>query len=173
MAAKHKTLYLYLALACFLGIILIFVFDGYTGLYDTLTVKGNDMQQIIQTDQWRQQDHLGFIPSASINYGGKVTFVYEIDNRWFTSYKADIEVSVWLNQEKAADLLSSSVNVKAFGKKRLDWTLDTASLTTDTLSANIANNFTVVIKRGDIERKVMVYVIVNQLKMIPVPVQPN
>ena len=38
MAAERRNLFLYLTLACFLGIIAIFIFDGYVGIYDTIYV---------------------------------------------------------------------------------------------------------------------------------------
>ena len=83
MAVKHKTLYLYLALACFLGIILIFIFDGYMGVYDSLTITSGERPQKIEADQWARQEKYG--SSASVERGGKVNFTYEVDNRTFST----------------------------------------------------------------------------------------
>ena len=55
MAVKHRNLYLYLTLACFLGIILIFIFDGYMGVYDSLTVTTGEQEDQIKADQWPRQ----------------------------------------------------------------------------------------------------------------------
>jgi hypothetical protein len=174
MAIKHKNLYLYLALACFLGIILIFIFDGYMGVYDTISITSGEMPVKIEADQWQHQDRFGFAPSASAGYGEKVFFSYEIDNHWFSSYGADISVSVWHNQAKVADILSSKISVKAFGKEQMDWVLDTVEFVSGNLSAGVSNDYTVLIKRGDIERRVIVYVYqdVNQSKVIVVPPPP-
>ena len=175
MAMKHKNIYLYLALACFLGIILIFIFDGYMGVYDTLSTTSGEMPIKIEPDQWQQQGRIDFTPSTSVMYGGKVTFTYEVDNHWFAAYKADISVTVWQNQVKVADILTSKINVKAFGKEQTDWVLDTAEFASENLSTNTTNDFTVMIKRGDIERRVIVYVYLttNQTKVIPIPPPPN
>jgi hypothetical protein len=172
MPGKYKNLYLYLALACFLGIILIFVFDGYIGLYDTVTITSNEQTTEITADQWQEQAKFGFMPQTSVNYGGKVSFSYEIDNRQFSAYAADVNVSVWQNQEKVAGVLSKSITVKAFGKERVDWTLDTAEYIADVAANN--NSFTVVIHQGKIERKVIVYVYPgeNGSKIITIPPPP-
>jgi hypothetical protein len=169
MAVKYKNLYLYLALACFLGIILIFIFDGYMGIHDTLFVTAREYPQKIEADQWAQAKN-GYIPTVNVEWGGKAAFRYEIDNHWFSSYGADVGVSVWQNQVKVADVLSKTITVKAFGKGQLDWVLDTGEFVSVNLSTGMTSDFTVVIKRGDIERKVIVYVYTdaNQPKLIPI-----
>ena len=57
MARKpSKNLYLYLALACFLGIVLIFLFDGYLGVYDSLQADNGTYAQQVAAEQWQEQD---------------------------------------------------------------------------------------------------------------------
>jgi len=170
MRVKYTYLYLYLALACLLGIILIFVFDGYMGIHDTLTIASGEMPVKIEADQWRMQEKDDFMPSTSVINGGKAYFTYEIANRSFSSLQTDIEVSVWQNQVKVADILSSTLNVEAFGNGQAEWTLDTVDFVSENQSAAIASEFTVMIKRGDIERKVIfyIYTVSSQGKVIPI-----
>jgi hypothetical protein len=175
MASKHRNLYLYLALACFLGIILIFIFDGYMGIYDTITMTSGEIPVMVEPDQWQQQARFNFMPSTSVLYGEKVIFSYAIDNHRFSSYEADVSVSVWHNQLKVADLLSDTISAKAFDKGQLDWVFDTTQFVSGNISAGMSRDFTVAIKRGDIERKLIVYVYsdINQMKVIPVAPPPN
>ena len=51
MTVKHKNIFLFLALACFVGIILIFVFDGYIGVYDRLVMDNHLYLQTVEYDQ--------------------------------------------------------------------------------------------------------------------------
>jgi hypothetical protein len=157
MAIKHKNLYLYLTLACFVGIILIFIFDGYMGLYDSLSVTGVDFPQKITNDQWQQQDRYG-VSVMNIGGGGDVPFSYEVDNRLFSSYKADINVSLWHDQAKVADLQSKTLTLGAFDKGQVDWVLNIDDFVPENLPAGTNYDFTVVIKRGEIERRVILYV---------------
>ena len=156
MAVKHKNLFLYLTLACFLGLILIFIFDGYMGIYDTLLIKSGEFPQKIEADQWARQEKYG--SSASVERGGKIDFTYEVDNRQFSSYTADIEVSVWHSQEKVRDLISQEMSIDSFDKGQLEWVVDTAELIPADIPPEQVYQFTVVIRRGEIERKVITHI---------------
>jgi hypothetical protein len=156
MSFWRKNLYLYLAIACLLGIVLIFVFDGYIGVYDTLIVSSGEMPYKIEADQWGQQDEYSQ-PSVSVPYGSQELFTYEITNHRFSAYQADIEVSLWQNQVRLADIYASAVSVKAFGMGQVAWTLDPEDYISDNLSADVNNDFTMVIKRGDVERRVIIW----------------
>ncbi len=175
MAKKHKSLFLFLALACFLGIILIFIFDGYMGLYDSITMTSGEIPTKVEASQWQEQDRYGFMPSMSIGYGEKGTFSYEIQNRRFTSYNTEINVSLWRNQEKAADILTETINIKSFSSSQFDWTFDTTVYIPGGLTANASDQYTIIIKHGKIERKLLVYVFSKAdqsgIKIIPPPTQ--
>ena len=67
MAVKHKNLYLFLTLACFLGIVLIFVFDGYMGVYDSLVMNNGQFPQTITSDQWDQQEKFGYLAQGVVD----------------------------------------------------------------------------------------------------------
>jgi hypothetical protein len=171
MAVKHKNLYLYLTLACFLGIILIFIFDGYMGVYDTLTIETGEYPQTIEADQWAQQDRYEYMPSAGVEWGGTVDFSYEVDNRRFSSYTADVAVSVWHSQEKVADLITEAMLIASFDKSQIEWILDTSEFVPADIPAEQGYNLSVVIKRGEIERRVIIYLnpAAYPLKVVPVP----
>ena len=98
MATKRSNLFLYLALACFIGIIAIFVVDGYMGVYDTLNITAGEREEKIESEFWRE----GHPWSVWANQNDKVFFRYEVDNRQFSQYSANLDVSVWRMQEKAS-----------------------------------------------------------------------
>ena len=153
MATKQSNLFLYLALACFIGIIAIFVVDGYLGVYDALYVPMGEREQKIEADQWQQWSQWGM---AEIGWGDKAHFRYEVDNRQFSTYKADVTVSVWHSKEKLQDLISQETSIPAFDKGQLEWSIDTTELLPEGVSLEGRPvEYTVIIKRGEIERKVI------------------
>ncbi len=168
MAAKRRNLYLYLTLACFLGIILIFVFDGYMGVYDTLTVKSGEDEQKIEGANWERD-----FWSTAVNWGEKAFFYYEVDNRRFSAYTADIEVSVWHSLEKVSDILVQSVSIDSFDKKQVEWVVDAAELVPADAVQSQGYEFTLYIKRGEIERRFVIHVRSNDYPVKTVPVPPR
>ena len=166
----RRNLYLYLAIACFAGLIAIFIADGYLGIYDTVYITAGEREQTIEPDSWLRQDRFW---STGVNRDEKVFFRYEIDNRQFSSYTADIEASVWHSQEKVGDLGSYQVLIDAFDKMELEWVMDTAELVPSGIPPEEAYEFTVIIKRGEIERKIVVYITPSAYPPKPVPVPPR
>ena len=168
MATKRRNLFLYLALTCFIGIIAIFIADGYMGVYDTIYVTAGEREQKIEPDRWLRQDAFW---SAGVNWGEKVFFRYEVDNRQFSDYAADIEVSVWHSQEKVLDLVSQPMLVAPFDKGQLKWEVNTEELKPSGVTPEQPYEFSVIIKRGEIERKIIVYISlpVYPPKSAPVP----
>lgn len=174
MATKRRNLFLYLTLACFVGLIAIFIVDGYLGIYDSLEITAREQPQTIEADEWLRQEKFG-VREVRVNWDERVSFTYEVDNRQFSSYTADIEVSVWHSQQKVRDLMSQQLSVAAFDKGQLEWVIDTAELLPSDIPPEQSYEYTVIIKRGDIERKIIVYI--NRLtypseypaKPVPVP----
>jgi len=152
MATRRRNLFLYLALACFVGIIAIFVIDGYMGIYDNLFVTSGEREYEIGRDSRPWQE------SVSVDWGEKLFFRYEVDNRQFSGYTADIEVSVWHSREKVADLIAQPMSVASFDKGQLEWILDTAELVPADIPPEQGYEFTMVIKRGEIERRLITHV---------------
>ena len=155
MARKRRNLFLYLTLACFFGLIAIFIVDGYMGVYDTVYVTAGEQEQKIEADLWLRQDKFW---STGVNWGGKAFFRYEVDNRQFSSYTADIEVSVWHSQEKVRDVLAQPMLINAFDKGLLEWVVDTSELLPGDTSPEQGYQYTVVIKRGEVERRVILHI---------------
>ena len=155
MATKRKNLFLYLTLACFLGLIAIFIVDGYLGIYDTIYIIAGEREEKVEPDFWLQQDGSW---SIGVNQDEKAFFNYEVDNRQFSNYSAEIEVSVWRSQEKVCDLLSQQLTVGAFDKGQLEWVVDTTELLPSDTPPEQGYQYTVIIKRGEVERKVIMYI---------------
>ena len=166
----RKNLFLYLTLACFFGLIAIFIVDGYMGIYDTIYITTGERESTIEPDSWLQQNKFR---SVGVNWEEKVFFRYQVDNRRFSSYSADIDVSVWHSQEKVCDLLSQQLTVDAFDKEQLEWVVDTAEFLPSDIPPEQSYEFTVIIKRGQIERNIIVYInpsaYSSEAKVVPVP----
>jgi len=172
MATKQKTLYLCLTIACFIGLIAIFIVDGYMGIYDTVYITTGEQSFKVEADVWQRQWPT-YAPVAiyeepmpaeggkgayymPANRADKVFFRYEVDNRLFSTYKADIEVSVWHSQEKVSDVVSQPMLVAAFDKGQLEWVVDNTELLPKDILPEQSYQYTVIIKRGEIERRIVV-----------------
>ncbi|HUV75560.1 MAG TPA: hypothetical protein VMW00_02780 [Dehalococcoidales bacterium] len=165
MATKRRNLFLYLTLVCFFGLIAIFVVDGYMGIYDTTYITAGEREQKIEADTWLKSDSFW---SAGVNWGEKAFFRYEVANRQFSSYSADIEVSVWRMQEKVLDVVSQPITVDSFGRGQLEWVIDTTELLPESTSPEQSYEFTVIIKRGEMERRIIIYINpVYPAKLVP------
>lgn len=151
----RRNLYLALTLLCFAGLIAIFIVDGYLGVYDTLYVPMGEREEKVEADQWRQWSEWR---RAEVGWGEKAHFRYEVDNRQFSAYSANISVSVWHSQEKVRDLLSQQIVVAPFNKGQLEWVVDTKELLPSGITPQQGYEFSIIIKRGEIERKVIVTV---------------
>ena len=168
MATKHRNLFLYLTLACFFGLVAIFIVDGYLGVYDTVYITAGEREQKVEPDFWLRQE---WNWSTGVSWGEKVFFRYEVANRRFPSYTADIEVSVWRSQEKVRDLILQPISIAAFDNGQVEWVLDTTELLPGDTSPEQGYEYTVIIKRGAIERKIIIYInpSVYPLKPVPAP----
>ena len=152
MATKHRDLFLYLTLACFLGLIAIFIVDGYMGVYDTVYLTTGEREQKIDADAWRYGDNYW---SAGVNRDEKTFFRYEVDNRRFAAYSANIEVSVWRSQEKISDLGTYPIFINAFDKQEIAWVVDAAEILLPDALPEQGYEYTVMIKRAGIERNII------------------
>ena len=155
MSIWRRNLFLYLALVCFAGIIAIFIVDGYLGVYDTIYITTGEREERIEPDFWLRGDYPW---SIGVNQAEKAFFRYEVDNRQFSNYTDDVEVSIWDGQEKVRDLISQQISVAAFDKGQLEWVIDTTELLPESIPPEQRYEYTVIIKRGEIERKIIVYI---------------
>ena len=165
MATKRRNLFLYLTLACFVALIAMFIVDGYMGIYDTLYITAGEREEKVEPDFWMRPDRVW---TTGVSWGGEAFFRYEVDNRRFATYSVDTEVSIWQNQEKLRDLVSQQLQIAAFDRGQLEWVLDTTELEPEGISSEQRYEYTILIKRGEIERKIIVYI--NSLAYPPKPV---
>ena len=174
MKAKRNSLYLFLALACFVGIILIFIFDGYIGVYDRLVMDAGGYKQTIESDDWAQQERYGGMVSVGIDANGGIDFTYTVENHRFSAYSGAVDVSLWYNKVKTADLLARQLSVPAFNQSELTWTINAADLVSANLTTGQSYIFLVRITRGDIERDISVNIYASPagIKTIPIPAPP-
>ena len=172
MATRRRNLFLYLTLACFFGLIAIFIVDGYMGIYDTIYMTAGEREEKLEPDEWLRQEKFG-ARGVGVNWGEKVFFRYEVDNRQFSTYSTEVSVSVWRSQEKVRDLISQPILIAAFDKGQLEWTMDTTELLPSDVSPERGYEFTVIIKRGQVERNIIVYInprtYPSGAKVVPAP----
>ena len=154
----RRKLFLYLALACFLGLIAIFIVDGYLGIYDTVYVTTGEREQRIGPEYWLQR-YPAPPEAAKMTYyihadwGEKVFFRYEIDNRRFSAYSTLVQASVWQENEKVLDLFSEEKSIESFDKATAEWTLLTQELD---VSVDGRDQYTVIVSHGEVERSIVV-----------------
>ena len=145
----RRNLFLYLAIACFAGLIAIFIVDGYMGIYDTVYVTAGEREQRIGPDYWqRQLRGYNYPYHMGAEWGEPVHFRYQIDNRRFSTYSTTVDVSVWKSNERIVDLFGENISVSAFDKGTMDWTLSAQELEKTGLGVG---EYTVKIKRAEVE----------------------
>ena len=149
MAIKQRNLFLILAIAVFIGIVAIFVFDGYVGIHDTVVVTAEERPNEIGPEFWEGQSHgKDYKYYITATWGEPVHFSYEIGNRRFSAYSATIEASVWKSNEKVLDLFNQNVSISSFDEVTLEWTLPAEEL--ENAGFRIGE-YTVKLKRGEVE----------------------
>jgi putative lipase involved disintegration of autophagic bodies len=164
MATKPRNLFLYLTLACFLGLIALFIIDGYMGVYDTIFITAGEREQKIDSDVWLRGDKFW---TTGVNRGEKLFFRYEVDNRKFAYYSAEVEVSVWRMQEKLLDVTLKPLAVASFDKEQFEWEIDTKEIVPSDAPPEQSYEYTVLISRGEIERNIIIYI-----NPVPYPQKP-
>jgi hypothetical protein len=172
MAVKRRYLFLYLAIACFAGLVAVFIVDAYLGVYDTIYVTVGEYEQKIEADYWQRPE--SFWPTGYENawqtqatVGDKIPFRYEIENHQFSTYSTLVQASVWKENEKVFDLFSGDVSIDRFGKEMVKWSLATEEL--PGLTPGWPAQFTVKINRGDIERKIIIDLYYPEAPAVPKP----
>ncbi len=153
LMTKSKNRFLYLALLCFLGILTVLVADGYMGVYDTLKVRSGEFEQTFEADFWVQEFA---IAQASTSSGGMISCSYLVDNHLFSAYNATLEVWVERNRERVRDVLSRDLSVAAFKSEEITFDIDTTGLAPAQVNESL--EYSVVIKRGEIERRLVIFV---------------
>ncbi|MFC2045655.1 hypothetical protein ACFLUH_03145 [Chloroflexota bacterium] len=177
---KRKYLFLYLAIACFAGMVAIFIVDGYLGIYDTVYVTAREYTQKIEADYWSRQSS-AYYPTPEYgdgsvycciytNAGDNIIFRYEIANHQFSTYATTVESSVWQQEEIIIDLASEDVEIDSFNTVSVEWKLSSEALENagfDWVSGQ--NQYTVRINHGEVERRIIVEFYYNEDLIEPKP----
>ena len=156
MAKKPKKTFLYLAIACFAGLVTIFVVDGYMGIHDTIRVTVGEYEREVEADYWADGDD--YWP-VSADAGDNVYFSYQIDNNQLSEYSTHIQASLWQENEKIIDLFSEDVSIARFDEIEMEWALLSESLPEYVRADGYevySEEYSVKIARGDVERRVIV-----------------
>ena len=155
---QRRNLYLFLTIACFLAIIAIFVFDGYMGVYDTVRVTtSQEGEQVMEPDSWLD-DEFAYRHYVWSEEGYDISFHYELENRTLSTYSAGVEVAIWFGETKQDVLISQSVAIPGFDKEEFSWKIDTSTLRPTDILETKDYEFSVIIKRDGVERKIVVHV---------------
>jgi hypothetical protein len=165
----RRNLYLYLALACFLGIVLIFLFDGYLGLYDSLAASNGSYQQEVPVEEWQNPDRYGGPYGMSLDQNGYLDFTYKVANRRFAGYSAEVVVTLTDINGVKSELLRQTLSAGAFQTGELTWTLQGADLLPASTPQNVNPSVTLTIQRGSETRVISLYINrnVSVLKQAP------
>jgi hypothetical protein len=163
-----RNLYLYLALACFLGIVLIFLFDGYLGVYDSLKADGNRGLQEIPAEQWLDPGRDGAM-FMNIDQEGYLDFTYTISNRRFIGFSEEVRVTVVDGTGVPLQLADEVLTAGAFGNGEITWTLDAGQLQPPGTTSEGGYSVDLFIRRDNVTRQITLYVNRPVVKSLPVP----
>jgi len=156
MAVKHKTAYLFLTLACFVGIILIFIFDGYIGLYDSLVMDNGQYEQTIEPDRWGDDERYGYLQSTGVERNGTLEFTYTVENHRFSGYAETVEITYLHNREPVGEPLMGTMEADSFSKVEMMWMVPTADLVPTAVPSDQNYNVNMLIKRGEVTREILI-----------------
>ncbi len=162
--SKARLVYLYIAIACFTGIILIFVFDGYMGRVRTLEIDNGRYTQVFD-EQWMQEQSNQWTPSFNAQPDDTITFTYTLENRVFSDIDEDFRV--YLKDEPDTIFVEDVISAGAFGTDSITWTIETNDLLPPSYTAGNEFNFEFVISAGEeeLELNIMIFAQVTMAKV--------
>ncbi|MCJ7605187.1 MAG: hypothetical protein MUO19_04035 [Dehalococcoidales bacterium] len=169
MAGQRRNLYLYLALACFLGILLIFVFDGYMGVYDKLTADNGQYRQTFGGEQWDQPEDRGYLSTVNAERGGVIDFTYGINNNRFTRYSNPVRVYLETSSNTTMELLNTDISAGAFGSDEIAWSLDPERWLPVDYPLDTQLRATMTIEHGNFTREITVSMARSSTKEVIIP----
>ena len=154
MAIKRGSIWLYVSIAFFIGIVAVFFVDGYMGVYDTILINTPGNEYEIAPDFWQESRtandryYVGGIKQTDL-----LKFGLQIENRRFSDYQSNVKVSLWEGGREIKELFEQSDNIEVFQPSPLyEWELDTTDLeVADTLNGTI---YVIKIDRNGVERKI-------------------
>jgi len=171
--ARARNLSIILAGACFIGFTALLIVNGLLGIRDTLYITTHgyvtqttigEREDIVPPDFWFRGQ--GIYWQTMVFPEKKISFRYELDNRQFSQYLADVEVSLWTAdemsrvQQRVFNVFSQPITVHPFARLQMEWLLDTAGLELGEAPPQeqpYPTKYAIVIKHGEIERKVFLF----------------
>jgi hypothetical protein len=160
-SAFKRNIYLGLTLAFFLALIAVFVFDGYMGIYDTVTVITQEREETIEPEYWLRDGYSNYIWTDE---GQDISFHYELENRCLSDYTADVEVAIWFGESKQSVVLTDTVAIGGFDSHEWDWVIDTATLRPADIPEPYDYEFSVIITRDGVELRTVVQVMSREVE---------
>lgn len=145
----RRYLILGIALACFLALVGILVANSYLGVYDTIYMTTDELEQMIDSDFWYRFRHQ---PTAHAEWDTKTFFTYEVDNRQFSAYSTTIQASLWKDSEKIMELAAEDKTIAPFSKATLECVIDPSELESMGFSPG---EYTVLLEREGVERAIL------------------
>lgn len=144
---SRRNIPLYIAIICIVGIGLVFFFDVFYGVRETLLVVRSEGG--IEEIDFAQ-------PLSSILHivhGENLLFRYAIVNDRFTSLSKRIEIDLYaFDGSKVRHFVSQNVDIGAWGADAILWSLETENL--------LPNRYTLEIKSNGVVRKLWMEVLV-------------
>ncbi len=165
-----KNIFLYLALACLFSLLTVFIFDGYLGVHDTIFITSGERKEEIQPDLWQQRD---MVWPVDTNPADTVFLSYKIENRRFSGYSDQIEAAVWQQQQKKYDLESTEILISSFDTVLFEWEVDNTDILPGDNQTDELAEYTIIIKRGELERRLIIYVSPNNYPFKAAPIRPR
>jgi hypothetical protein len=140
------------------------------GVYDRLTMDNGQYLQKIEADQWSQERD-DYRDSIRVERGNRVECTYTVENHRFSAYSADVEVFFLHNDEAISEPLAGVLEAKAFGEAEMKWVLDADAFVPADYPSEQNYNIKVLIKRGEVQREVIVNI--SGLPVKPVIIEPR
>jgi len=125
-----------------------------------------EYDQEINASYWDREDTFQLHEDSSAE---KIPFTYKIDNNQFDEYAASIQVSVWQENKKVADLFSQDVSIPRLEDATVEWTLAKEDIGYTDPTPTTSINYTVKINRGDVEREIIVSYYNPKAVIVPRP----
>lgn len=144
---SRRNIPLYIAIICIVGIGLVFFFDVFYGVRETLLVVRSE--EGIEEIDFAQP----LLSVLHIVHGENLLFRYAIVNDRFTSLSKRIEIDLYaFDGSKVRHFVSQNVDIGAWGADAILWSLETENL--------LPNRYTLEIKSNGVVRKLWMEVLV-------------
>lgn len=117
---RKDNLSFFVGLLCIIGILSIFFFDAYIGIYDSLTyTDGEHTRDLIDNRHVR---------SIYTSHGKDLYFEYEITNNGFKDHETHVTVTMFIGGDETLTLHDSVITIGPFDSVSVNWKLESSRL---------------------------------------------